>query len=160
MTEPGAAVVLVALADPDARELIARVVEGARHRAVRLDDGAPRAVVDTAVHELALVVVVDTRSTGIDDIEAITGAFATRGYPATVVVLVDGPATEHRALTAGARHVLCRPFHQRDLLAALDTALLPERAQADAEPETDAPRAKPVEVGHAFTDILRMGRQL
>ena len=162
MAGEGAATVLVAQPDPDARELLARVAEGAGHRAVRLDAATPPEVVDAAVHELALVVVVDTQSTSLDDVAAITDAFTTRGYPAAVVALVDGPATEDPAIAAGADQALCRPFHQRDRVPALDAILHPERVPpaAEAQAEADAPRVLPVGEGHTFTDILRMGRQL
>lgn len=162
MAGEGAATVLVAQPDPDCCELLARVAEAAGHRAVRLADAEPPAIVDAAVHELALVVVVDTVATSLDDLAAITDAFATRGYPAAVVALVDGPASAERATVAGARRVLCRPFHERDLVRAFDAILHPERVPPetgdDAAPDT--PRTPPVGVGHAFTDILRMGRQL
>lgn len=162
MAGEGAATVLVAQPDPDCRELLARVAEAAGHRAVRLDEAGPPAVVDASVHELALVVVVDTVATSLDDLAAITDAFATRGYPAAVVALVDGPATAERAEAAGARQVLCRPFHERDLVHALDVILHPDRVPPEPGPgtESDPSRTPPVGAGHAFTDILRMGRQL
>jgi CheY-like chemotaxis protein len=164
LTAQGAATVLVAQPDPDSRELVARIAEGAGHRAVRLDGASPPAVVDAAVHELALVVVVDTQATGLHDLAAITDAFATRGYPAAVVALVDGPATGERSLVAGARQVLHRPFHERELVQALEMILDPDPAEATpragAGTVSDAPRGSTDGEGHAFTDILRMGRQL
>ncbi len=166
MAEDGAATVLIAVADPDFRELMARVVEGAGHQCVRLDDPTPPGVVDTAVHEMALVVVVDTRSTSLGDIAAIIEAFATRSYPAKVLGVVDGPISHDQALAVGASAVLLRPFHQRDLENAVAFALDPNATAPTSQPTgSDHPadttnRPPPLDVGHAFTDILRMGRQL
>ncbi|MCB0986521.1 MAG: hypothetical protein KDB09_02010 [Acidimicrobiales bacterium] len=162
MASDGAATVLVAHTDQDSVELVARVAEGAGHRAVRSTDPTPPSVVETAVHELALVVVLDTRSTSLEEVTAVAEAFDARGYPAGTLLLTDGRVAAEHALHSGANRVLVRPFHQRDLVDALDAVLHPDRAEPPSVPESesDMPRPLPMGSGHAFTDILRMGRQL
>jgi CheY-like chemotaxis protein len=160
LTAEGAATVLVAHPDPDVRELVARVAEGAGHRVVRLDSPAPATVVDTSVDSLALAVILDTQATALHELTSITEAFSTRGYPAGVIALVDGEATRDWCLANGVQRVLQRPFHERDLVQAIQMVLDPDLAEPDPEPEEATPRVMPIGVGHAFTDILRMGRQL
>lgn len=164
LVERATASVVVAIVDPDNRELVARITEGTGNHAVRLEDCSPLAVVDTAVHEMSLVCVVDTLSTTLDELGQIVAGFSSRSYPAGVIALVDGPVAHEQALARGAALGLTRPFHQRDLERAigrvLDPGSVPAEPAPPAEPAASRDRPAPLDVGHAFTDILRMGRQL
>ncbi|MCB9403639.1 MAG: hypothetical protein H6519_04290 [Microthrixaceae bacterium] len=101
MASDGAATVLVAHTDQDSVELVARVAEGAGHRAVRSTDPTPPSVVETAVHELALVVVLDTRSTSLEEVTAVAGGLRRPGLPGGTLLLTDGRVAAEHALHSG-----------------------------------------------------------
>lgn len=151
---------MVAQADPNARELTARVAEAAGHHAVRLDAVTAPEIVDATVGASALGLLVDLETLDPPVLRAVIEAFTVRRFPASVVALVDGPESAKLATRLGAAVVLERPVHQRELDAAISRVLDPDTTTQPATPEPAEPRPLPVGDGHGFTDILRMGRQL
>jgi len=113
--------ILVANPDDDAREVIARVVDAAGFHAVRLEAGAD--VGDAVVTSAAAGLVLDLGADNLSALQALRGRSDDAAAAACVVVIGTGPAGGRLAWRAGADGFLVRPFHARDLQAALTEAL-------------------------------------
>lgn len=110
--------VVVANVDDDAREVVARVVEGTGLGVVRVAVAGD--VVGAAGD--AGAVVLDLGGANLDVLRELRGAAGpTRDLP--VVVVGSGPANGRLVLAAGADGFLVRPFHARDLQTAVTAAL-------------------------------------
>lgn len=120
-----AGTVVVANRDDDAREVVARVVEGAGFEATRVaSPGEVPAAVGSAV-----AVVVDLGPDGLEVVRALRDG---AGTEVPVVVVGTGPAGGRLALQAGADGFLVRPFHARDLQAAVRDAVARPAAERAA----------------------------
>lgn len=121
MGDDAAKIVLVANPDEQVREVIARVVEAAGLEAVRLEPGAD--VVEAVVVSRADGLVLDLGAGNLAALESLRGRSEDAAAAACVVVIGTGPAGGRLAWRSGADGFLARPFHARDLQAALTEAL-------------------------------------
>ncbi len=124
MSTAATGTVVVANADDDAREVVARVVEGAGFDVVRVSSGGEV----PAAAGSAVAVVADLGADGLDVVRTLRSAGGAAGE-VPVLVVGTGPAGGRLALQAGADGFLVRPFHARDLQAAVRDAV----ARPDAE---------------------------
>lgn len=108
--------VVVANADDDAREVVARVVEGAGFEAARVATAGDV----TSSSGSATAVVLDL---GTEGLEVLRSLRTSDGTEVPVVVVGTGPAGGRLALQAGADGFLVRPFHARELQTALTDAV-------------------------------------
>ncbi len=113
--------VVVACGDDDGREVLARVAEAAGLRAVRLD--AELDVAEAVVAGGADAVVLDLGAANLEVLARLRARPDDAAQAARVVVVGTGPAGGRLAWQAGADAFLARPFHARDLQAALHDAL-------------------------------------
>ena len=112
--------ILIASPDEQVREVLARLVEAAGHEAVRLDPAVD--IPDAVVATIAAGLVLDMGATNLSVLEAVRRRTEATGASVRVVVIGSGPAGGRLALQAGADGFLVRPFHARDLQAALTAA--------------------------------------
>lgn len=126
--------ILVVNTEESAREIISRVVETAGFDAVRLTDHSDLA---TAVaHSGAGGLVLDLGADNLSVLQDLRSHTEPAAAAARVLVLGSGPAGGRLAWQAGADAFLVRPFHARDLQAALTEALA--RPDDDRQAHRDA----------------------
>ncbi|QXC59920.1 hypothetical protein KSP35_16275 [Aquihabitans sp. G128] len=133
----GSTTILVANPDEAVREVVARVVETVGLDAVRLAPDADLA--DAVVHSGATGAVLDLGPDNLAALEALRARTEPGATGARVVVIGTGPANGRLAWQAGADGFLVRPFHARELQAALTEALA--RPDADRAAHRDAQAA-------------------
>lgn len=112
--------VLVASPQDDVREVLARVVETGGLDAVRLD--ADDDVVEAVVNSRAGAVICDLGGANLTVLRALRERPEEAAASVRVIVIGTGPAGGRLAWQAGADGYLLRPFHARDLQAALAEA--------------------------------------
>jgi DNA-binding response OmpR family regulator len=113
--------ILIASADEQVREVLARLVETAGLEAVRLDPAVD--IPDAVVATIAAGLVLDMGAGNQSVLEAIRRRTESTAANVRVVVIGSGPAGGRLALQAGADGYLVRPFHARDLQSAVTGAL-------------------------------------
>ena len=113
--------ILVANPDSQVQELLARVVETVGLSAVRLDAAVDiaQAVAVNAADGLIL----DLGAGNLEALQAVRARPEPAGLTAAIIVIGTGPAGGRLAWQAGADAFLVRPFHARDLQAAVTSAL-------------------------------------
>lgn len=118
--------VLVASTDPDACEIMARVIETASLEAVRLPTGesVPDAVLSTRPAGLLL----DLGAANLETLRAIREHDEPVADQVRILVIGTGPAGGRLAWQAGADGYLVRPFRADDLVAAVTDALARDEA--------------------------------
>lgn len=121
MGDDAAKTILVANPDDQVREVLARVIETAGLDAVRLEGGAN--VVEAVVIAGAAGLVLDLGAGNLTALQALRARSEPAATNACVVVIGTGPAGGRLAWQAGADGFLVRPFHARDLQAAVIEAL-------------------------------------
>lgn len=114
-------VVLVSHPDETVREVLARIVEEVDLEAVRLDPGVD--VPDAVVATSAAALILDRGGDNLGVLEAVRARPEATAASVRVIVLGTGPANGRLAVGAGADGFLVRPFHARDLQAAVTDAL-------------------------------------
>jgi len=117
----GAPTVLVAQSDPQVREVLARVIEAAGLSAVRLEPSAD--VAGAVGNSGAAGLVLDLGAGNLAALQAVRSGSEPAATDVRVVVIGTGPSGGRLAWQAGADGFLARPFHARDLQAALTDAL-------------------------------------
>ena len=137
MADGSTASILVANPDEAVREVVARVVETVGLDAVRL--AADADVAEAVVHSGADGAVLDLGAASLAALQALRARPEPAGTAARVVVIGTGPANGRLAWQAGADGFLVRPFHARDLQAALTDAL--GRPEAERASHRDAAAA-------------------
>lgn len=118
--------VLVASTDPDAREVMARVLESASLDAVRLP--AAESVPDAVVSSRPAGLLLDLGAVNLETLRAVRERDEPAAARVRVVVIGTGPAGGRLAWQAGADGYLVRPFHADDLVASLRDALALDEA--------------------------------
>lgn len=113
--------ILVASPDEQVREVLARVIEVGGHDAIRLDPSAD--VGDAVAAASAHGVVLDLGAGNLAALQALRARTEAGAAEARVIVVGTGPAGGRLAWQAGADGFLVRPFHARELQAALADAL-------------------------------------
>ena len=113
--------ILVANPDTQIQELLARIVETAGLSAVRLDAAVDiaQAVAVNAADGLIL----DLGAGNLAALQAVRARPEPAGLTSVIIVIGTGPAGGRLAWQAGADAFLVRPFHARDLQAAVTGAL-------------------------------------
>jgi DNA-binding response OmpR family regulator len=129
-TGGGRVAVVVANADQTVCEVLARVVEGAGHEAVRVTD--PTQVTGAVLSAPAEALVLDLGAGNVDQLRALRGGDHPRSTGSRAVVIVSGPANALLAWQADADAVLTRPFRAEELQRALAEVLA--RPAADRAP--------------------------
>jgi DNA-binding response OmpR family regulator len=130
---PAAAGAGVVVVNPDDEvcEVLARVVEAAGYRAVRVTDGSK--AVDATVSGSAAALVLDAGSSNLDLLRDLRAEPTGHGRMVRVAVVGTGPASARLAWQQGADAVLTRPFAAADVGRLLSAALA--RSEAEREQE-------------------------
>ncbi|HEX2578001.1 MAG TPA: hypothetical protein VHK88_16760 [Aquihabitans sp.] len=121
MGDAGSQPILVANPDEQVREVVARVVEAGGHEVVRLEPAAD--VTAAVVSSSAAGLVLDLGAANLAALQALRAEGSAAATDVRVVVIGTGPAGGRLAWQAGADGFLVRPFHARDLQAAVAEAL-------------------------------------
>lgn len=121
MGDGRAPTILVAQPDPQVREVVARVVEAAGLSAVRLEASAD--VAGAVANSRADGLVLDLGAGNLATLQAVRSGSEPAATDVRLVVIGTGPSGGRLAWQAGADGFLARPFHARDLQAALTDAL-------------------------------------
>ena len=116
-----ATTVLVASAEADVREILARVVETAGFEAVRLEPHA--AVAGAVLSTRAQALVLDLGADNLPTLRDLRDREEAAAAEVRVVVIGTGPAGGRLATQAGADGYLVRPFHADELRVTLTEAL-------------------------------------
>lgn len=124
------ATVLVASGDEQVREVLARVVEVAGLDAIRMDPSAD--VAEAAAAAPAQGVVLDLGAGNLEALRSLRASDDAVAAEARVIVLGTGPAGGRLAWQAGADGFLVRPFHARELQAALTDSLALDASERQA----------------------------
>jgi DNA-binding NtrC family response regulator len=119
--DAGSQPILVANPDEQVREVVARVVEAGGHEVVRLEPAAD--VTAAVVSSSAAGLVLDLGAANLAALQALRAEGSAAATDVRVVVIGTGPAGGRLAWQAGADGFLVRPFHARDLQAAVAEAL-------------------------------------
>lgn len=114
-------IILVANPDAQVQEVLARVVETVGLSAVRLDAAVD--IAEAVAVNAADGLVLDLGAGNLEALQAIRARPEPAGLTSVVIVIGSGPASGRLAWQAGADGFLVRPFHARDLQAALTGAL-------------------------------------
>ncbi|MCU1372373.1 MAG: hypothetical protein JWO77_3567 [Ilumatobacteraceae bacterium] len=126
----GRATVVVANTDETVCEVLARVVEGAGHEAVRVTE--PTQVVGGVLSAPAMALVLDLEAGNVAQLRSLRGGDHPRSTSTRVVVIVSGPANALQAWQADADAVLTRPFRAAELHDALAEVLAREPGERTA----------------------------
>lgn len=121
MGDDAVATILIAQPEPQVREVVARVVEAAGFSAVRLEPSLD--IGEASASSGAAGVVLDLGPANLGALQAIRARPEPAAAQVCVVVLGTGPAGGRLAWQAGADGFLARPFHARELQAALAEAM-------------------------------------
>lgn len=113
----GRATVVVANPDQTVCEVLARVVEGAGHEAVRVTD--PTQVTAAVLSAPAEALVLDLGADNVHQLRTLRGGDHPRSTSSRAVVIASGPANALLAWQADADAVLTRPFRAEALQAAI-----------------------------------------
>lgn len=117
----GRATVVVANPDPTVCEVLARVVEGAGHEAVRVTD--PLQITPGVLSAPADALVLDLGPGNVAQLRSLRGGDHPRATQCRVVVISTGPASSLLEWQADADAVITRPFRAEELQAALGEAI-------------------------------------
>jgi DNA-binding response OmpR family regulator len=130
-TEPQNIRVLIVEDDPDTRELIATILDGAGYNTLSAADGEEG--LDKARAERPDLILLDLMIPRVDGIEVCRRLSAdddTRSIPVVIVTAKHELSTKLSSFVAGARRFITKPFESQDLINEIERTLR-SRVQPD-----------------------------